>query len=68
METSTLSSMQQGSCEEFAPDVQFKLMAVRMFLIAASWMAVFMERMHQEQRNQATNYGTEFDVFSCPKE
>lgn len=32
--------MQQRSCEEFAPDVQSKVMAVRMFLISASWMAV----------------------------
>lgn len=46
VETSTLSSVQQRSCEEFAPDVQSKLKTVRMFLIAASWMAVCMVRLH----------------------
>lgn len=46
VETSTLSSVQQRRCEEFVPDVQSKLKAVRMFLIAASWTAGYMVRLH----------------------
>lgn len=40
------AAVQQRSCEEFVPDVQSKLKAVRMFLIAASWTAVCMVRLH----------------------
>lgn len=58
--------MQQRSCEEFAPDTEPKLMALRMFLIAASWMAVYMVRLHVSD-NQATKYRTEFDMLCCPK-